>query len=101
MDNTINIFPKGTIERAKLQNFADHMNSMPGNSNIQYEVGETYFDFGQGWKWTTIIAHDRTREKDSVLGSWQALTPKDQENILSDYASAMDELAQRLAKRHR
>lgn len=24
-------------------------------NNAKYEVGETYLDYGQGWKWTTII----------------------------------------------
>ena len=43
-----------------------------------YYVGETYFDFGQNWKWTTVLCS--TGEK-GCLGSYQALSPRDQEMI--------------------
>lgn len=36
-----------------------------------YTVGDVYFDLGQGWMWTTIIA---TRTDGS---SWQALDPRE------------------------
>jgi hypothetical protein len=42
----------------------------------KYHVGETYFDYGQDWKWTTLL-------KDSDYGSVQALTPAEQKMILS------------------
>ena len=46
--------------------------------HITYTVEDTYFDFGQDWMWTTIIAHDPT----SHFGSYQALCPRDYEKIL-------------------
>lgn len=36
-----------------------------------YTVGDTYFDIGQDWMWTTIIAR-RTNGT-----SWQALNPRE------------------------
>lgn len=36
-----------------------------------YKVDETYFDYGQGWKWTTVIAY-----RDDG-GTWQALNPRE------------------------
>lgn len=47
-----------------------------------FAVEDTYFDYGQGWKWTTIIAHDPTAAPGSVLESYQYLTPRDQEEII-------------------
>ncbi len=41
----------------------------------KYEVKDTYFDFGQNWKWTTICYED----------DWcgvQVLSPKDLEDII-------------------
>lgn len=40
-----------------------------------YTVGETYFDYGQDWRWTTIL------REDPVWGSVQVLTPRDLEMI--------------------
>ena len=45
---------------------------------ITYKVEDTYFDFGQNWMWTTIIAHD----PNSCFGSYQAVCPRDYEKIL-------------------
>lgn len=43
-----------------------------------YMVEETYFDFGQGWKWTTVIAHRSNGD------SWQALNPREQDMITDE-----------------
>lgn len=45
---------------------------------IVYTVEDTYFDYGQRWMWTTIIANDPS----SSFGSYQALCPRDYERIL-------------------
>lgn len=45
---------------------------------ITYTVEDTYFDYGQRWMWTTIIANDPS----SSFGSYQALCPRDYERIL-------------------
>ena len=46
---------------------------------ITYTVEDTYFDYGQRWMWTTIIANDPS----STFGSYQALCPRDYEKILT------------------
>ncbi len=46
-----------------------------------YSVGETYFDFGQGWKWTTILAENNSPAH-SYCSTWQALYPRQWEKIL-------------------
>lgn len=44
--------------------------------HITYYVDDTYFDYGQDWMWTTIIA----RRPDGV--EYQVLCPRDYEKIL-------------------
>lgn len=45
--------------------------------DMHFRVDETYFDAGQDWKWTTIIAYN-----DRDGGSWQALNPRDWNELL-------------------
>lgn len=47
--------------------------------HITYKVEDTYFDYGQNWMWTTIIAYD----SNACFGSYQALCPRDYEDILT------------------
>jgi len=49
-------------------------------SGYRYEVENCYFDYGQDWMWTTIIAHNDKEE--GVLSSWQAVNPKQWEQII-------------------
>ena len=58
-------------------------------NGIRYEVGVTYLDYGQDWKWSTIIAQDPN--EDDFLRSWQALSPREWKEIVN--ASSPDELA--------
>lgn len=46
-------------------------------NGTEYRVEDVYFDFGQGWMWTTIVAH----KKDG--SNWPALNPRDHELIVS------------------
>lgn len=43
----------------------------------KYYVGDTYFDYGQNWCWTTILSDG------GEWGSYQALCPRDQEAIIT------------------
>lgn len=43
-----------------------------------YKVEDTYFDYGQGWTWTTIICYPPNGEY-----SYQALYPAQHEKILT------------------
>ena len=84
----IKVFPLGSLERKKLETAAQMLTTF-STSSIEYGVDDVYFDYGQKWEWTTIIAYDPTQA--GVLHSWQALSPKEQEAIVT--ASGPLELA--------
>ena len=73
-DKTIRIFNKSDEEYKKLQVAANLLSLF---DNVDYYVGETYFDYGQNWKWTTIL-----KKNLGWGGNTQVLSPKDQENII-------------------
>lgn len=78
----IAIWSKDTIEYKKLNLFKCFMdiiiteNKLPINISIE----NTYFDFGQSWKWTTIIVYKLNCS--SCLNSYQLLNPVDHEKIV-------------------
>lgn len=61
-------------------------NAFEKGTGTRFYVGETYLDFGQDWKWTTILAHNEAKHSE-----WQALSPRDWKNIY--FASDVHELA--------
>ena len=77
MTELIRIYTPDTDEYKRLATAATILSAVSPN-RIKYTVGETYFDYGQDWMWTTIIANDPS----STFGSYQALCPRDYENIL-------------------
>ena len=78
--NALKTFEKTSPEYKTLTDAADALNQQV--KNVRYTVEDTYFDFGQNWMYTTIIAHRLDRDADDVTAGWQALTPRDQERIL-------------------
>lgn len=89
--SAIKIFDINSEEYARL-NYAVALLNAIGNG-IWYEVKTIYFDAGQGWLWTTIIAHSSNRGF-----SWQALTPKQQEVIVyTDSFKAVYGVVQKVA----
>lgn len=75
MSAYIKIFEHGSEAREKL-NRAAHILTGLSPKGYRYYVGETYFDFGQDWKWTTILC------KGGEFGDYQALSPAEQERII-------------------
>lgn len=73
--DTIRTYPKDSIEYVKLA-LASMWLERFSKKGTRYEVGDTYFDFGQGWRWTTIIATRSTGD------TYQALCPRDHERII-------------------
>ena len=71
------VIESGTREYKNLRAVAKMLEALSPNG-VEYEVGETYFDFGQDWIWTTILAY----EKDSVFGGYQAINPRDWESVI-------------------
>lgn len=76
MTETIRIYPNGTEEREALQRLADVL-TIASKNGITYHVEETYFDYGQNWKWTTICAY----RPDGA--SWQILNPRNHAEIIA------------------
>ena len=73
--NTIKVYPRNSDERVKLTEAARELTRISGNGTV-YTVEETYFDYGQNWMWTTIIAHRQSGD------SFQRLCPRDHEKII-------------------
>lgn len=81
MDEVIRVFENGSDEYFKLLMTAAILESRSPNG-YKYKVEETYFDFGQGWKWTTVIC-----ECGDSWGGYQALNPAAQERVLNSDGS--------------
>ena len=77
MTDTIMLHPVGTTAYEMLEKAAMILTATSKNG-VTYKVEDTYFDYGQGWEWTTIIAY----KSDSMFGSYQALNPRDHEKII-------------------
>lgn len=58
---------------------------------LEFEVEDTYLDYGQDWQWTTIIVYN-TEKKDSVLGSYQLLNPRQWKEVVN--ATTAEELVE-------
>lgn len=79
----IKVFDKESAEYRKLKLAAEIMTLDTG---VPHHVAETYFDFGQNWKWTTILKGNKGWGYIRV----QALCPRQQEMIV--FAKNSDEL---------
>lgn len=67
-------FEDGTMEHRRLVAVAKMLEALSPN-NARYEVEDTFYDFGQEWKWTTICRKD--------YKCCQVLSPKEWEMIVS------------------
>ena len=91
MPNHISVFQPDSTERRRLDVVSRLLNLFSG---LETEVGDTYFDFGQDWRWTTVLG----REKDSPddAPKFQVLSPAQQNTILNgslaDLHSAVQDL---------
>ncbi len=82
--NEISIFNKGSMEHKALEKAAEMLTDRSPNG-WKYYVGETYFDYGQDWKWTTILC------RGGITGCYQAISPLEQLMILQgDLDEAID-----------
>ena len=51
----IKVYEIGTLERKRFGDVATVLHDITGGD---FTVEDVYFDFGQGWKWTTIVCTD-------------------------------------------
>jgi hypothetical protein len=81
--SNLKVFKMTDVEYSRLKAFAEFA------FNYQMEarkaddffvgVGETYFDYGQDWKYTALITKDEEKEE-----SWQSLCPRDWELVVTE-----------------
>ncbi len=83
----IRVFEQESREYKLLKAAADLMTILSPN-RYTYYVGETYFDYGQDWKWTTILCH---RNEEGSQYDHQALYPALQEKIV--WAASIEDIA--------
>lgn len=74
----IRTYSPDTDEYKRLLTAARVLTAISPN-RIAYYVEDTYFDYGQDWTWTTIIANNPS----STFGDYQVLCPRDYEKILT------------------
>ena len=81
-ESTIRKFSTDSEEFKALSAFADELNkrSIESGSSVRYRVDDCYFDFGQNWWWTTVLATNG--ENGSITGTWQCLSPAQHEKII-------------------
>lgn len=75
MSSEISVFSIGSEEYKKLEKLAMCLTLKSPNGH-RYYVGVTYYDYGQLWRWTTVICEGGS------FGSYQALNPAEQAEIL-------------------
>lgn len=93
--DSIKVFGEQSKQYMRLEAAAKLLNAeMEANDHGQFEVKDIFFDFGQGWKWTTIVFCGGDQ-----WSSYQALNPKQQGMIvygsLEDFTRAVWEVSAR------
>lgn len=91
MAEYIDVFHPMSDEYRKLEAVANLMTAFSPSRSL-YKVGVTYFDLGQGWKWTTILCTYECEWSQSGYSTYQALNPREQERICE--AESITELAE-------
>lgn len=69
----------------RLETLADLMNcnALEAGSTTRYWVDDTYLDYGQDWRWTTIL-------RNSKWGDVQVLCPRDWKVLLNPMDNPAD-----------
>ena len=91
----IKVWAKESVQYHALSRFADVLSNCC--DTVRFVVGQTYFDHGQDWKWTTILARPVNGDD-----GWQALNPRQANAILygsyEDRCNVKDELVKEAYK---
>lgn len=82
-DEEISTFQQGTEEYKRLEDAADELSNL---LDLTIKVEDTYFDAGQDWSWTTLIAYDDKGKYYNKGSHWQLIYPPQQRELLyGDY----------------
>ena len=93
----IRVYRPNEKEYKVLSLFMSYFNDIARANKSQYRaiVSITYFDYGQDWQYTCILAEDYNQELNSLTRSWQALCPRDYETLIAtDSIDKVAEMAQ-------
>ena len=91
----ITVFNTNDIEYDRLQTFANIVNNEMerAHNNTRVYVKETYFDFGQDWKYSALITYKSENDH------WQSLCPRDWEMVAdADSMAHLKAMAEYYAK---
>lgn len=89
MSAFIRVFDMDAPERDKLNRMANILTGLSPRG-YHYTVGNTYFDYGQGWEWTTVLCDGGN------FGGYQALNPREQEDIILADIAELPRIAQEI-----
>ena len=84
VSSVIREFERDSEEYQKLERLAMCL-TLKSPNGFRYRVGVTYFDYGQNWKWTTVLC-----DNGDAWGGYQALNPREQDEILFSDGSFED-----------
>ena len=89
MMDVIKVFGEKTKERKRLEAAAALINAEFDEKNATARVDETYWDYGGGIKWTTII-----------IGDNQVLSPLQMAKVVSGDLRDFTEVVEELVRKH-
>ena len=99
MKNDITTYKMGSDEHKRLNLFARYLREISAekyDKRYDFHVLDIYFDVGQDWMYTAVVAFDR-EEQNGVRASWQALNPRQHKEILSADVTKLDEVFKNVA----
>lgn len=70
----IRVFPTDSVEYGKLADAAERIREASG---LDCKVETVYYDFREGWKWTTVIGYP-----EEGTNGVQLFSPKNQKDVL-------------------
>lgn len=91
MNDYLSIFSHDSLEYLRLEQLAELLTEKCAVIGITYAVQDCYFDIGQNWRHTTIIATNEHAASNDILRSWQALTPDQQRRVI--YNDSINDVA--------
>lgn len=84
MDSHIAVFPEGSHQYKRLEQMVTILKNLYPKRKFSIEV--TWFDAGQDWLWTTIIANDCGK----YPMDYQLMTPRQQKEVLDQSRDLAD-----------
>lgn len=82
----IRVYNENEIEYLRLKMFTEICNDLlieKGNIDDFISVQETYFDYGQNWKYTALIMHKLVNGMGMTMTTYQLFCPRDWELIIN------------------